>query len=237
MCAQFYFINGSQREYSWRIWELGYEAYTCLLMHWPLPNVYPDQLVAYKYLEVVFEKLSEFKSFLVSQALVGGEYRIFSDDGRDLDPGEVEELFLLDIVLWLISVSNYSRIPKELRIGSKSILAILALYSLSMLALEQERFYEYPELLVEIYADARDILAGNRMVDAVTSMATSTARTAAEARHKESKELKQEALQYYAEHRGRFKSRTAAAEAISRQIPIKFRTIYGWLAAADKDED
>ena len=236
-CAEFYFIDGSQDEYSWRIWELGYEAYMCLLMNWPNPNIYLHQYTACVYLEAVLEKLNKFKSFLVSQAIAGGEFRIFSDEGRDLDADEVEELFLLDIVFWLISLPGNSRIPKEHRIDSKSILAILALYSLNMLHLGRERFYDHPDWLVEIYADARDILAGNQMIDAVTRNATSSAKAAAGARHKESNELKQEALQYYAEHRHRFRNRTVAAEAISRQIPIKFRTIYGWLAAADKAED
>lgn len=54
-------------------------------------------------------------------------------------------------------------------------------------------------------------------------------------RHAETQDMKMEVYQYYREHQGSFRSKRAAAKAIheARLVPVKWRTIYGWLLELD----
>lgn len=61
------------------------------------------------------------------------------------------------------------------------------------------------------------------------------AKIAANARHRENREMRKEAIRYYEEHAAEFKGLDAAALAIAGKIvPVTFRTVHGWISAHRK---
>lgn len=69
------------------------------------------------------------------------------------------------------------------------------------------------------------------------SASSALGRIGANARHKENRALKADALRYYEEHRHDFTTKDDAALAIAEKIvPVKFRTVREWLKDASASE-
>jgi len=232
--AVFFYLNGKEVRHSWRIWKLGWDAYNELAIEWAKEDTRFDQASVCRYLEKVFRSLEKSRELLIPELRVGDGMLISHEKGVGVDEELFRSRLLIDYLMWVVDERFAFSVLKEMRTETKKLMAVMSLYALNDLIYGEELFSRYPELLVDIYADARDILGGGRLMVGHHDTVLASAKKAASARHSEHRELKLEALDYYAKHLHRFRSRATAASEIARLIPIKERTIYKWLTAYDR---
>lgn len=97
------------------------------------------------------------------------------------------------------------------------------------------------ELLGEAL-EAMEIANGNSMWDGARECArediSNQRSRAAQKRHKENYEMKEQVSKYYRENKDQFKSHDAAAEAILKAnlVPVSYRTIRGWITEFNKPQ-
>ncbi len=232
--ATFFFLNGKEVRHSWRIWKLGWDAYNELAIEWARESTRFDQVSVCRYLKKAFRSLEDSRESLIPELRVGGGMLISHEEGVGVDEELFRSLLLVDYLMWIVDERSAFTVLKEVRAETKKIMAVMSLYALNDLILGEEVFSQRPDLLVDIYADARDILGGGRLMVGHHDTVLASAKKAASARHSEHRELKLEALDYYAKHSHKFRSRAAAASELAKLVPIKERTIYKWLTEYDR---
>jgi hypothetical protein len=235
----FYMVDGTESHPSKAFWKLGKKAFSAITFDDPTTDTDDEEIQekATAILEKWFEVVELHREYLLNELTKDdGAQMVGEESGSDISISSVQNISMgnmsRNLALWLTESPTLS---KESQKFYKHSLALMTLHAMNDLRFGDHAFLDSPSWAVEIYENTRDMWDHATHFESALASIKYLTRNAALARHRENYELKQEALNYYAENKSRFRSRAAAAAEINKLLPIRERTIYKWLTEADKE--
>lgn len=223
----------------WRLWDVGSEAYK---------SVVKDALESFSALsvdeldEMCTKILKMFREvgFDMSRRIDSKEFRAKDPNGDRISGENIRKSDPLNMARFIGQLLNYPSTlappPADILEELATCFGVIAIYTLSDIESALAMVGKSPDRIVDMYADARDMMEYSDLAHRTLLQRKAGAKAAAAARHSENRQMKQEALDYYIANKDQFRSRAAAAREITRIVPVTERSIYTWLTDYEKSK-